>query len=178
MRARVCAERSEFTEARSLITADTAARWLRDAIRYGNGNLILWIRDNYPSSVPTVQDLMLMACLEGRPNIFEALQLRKVLPIAHLGDIDVVRRQSPQWAQQIFLIMMPRMTVGERCALADKLCEEDEFQLVLLLDESYGITAADVGHKDARSMLNHACVNGNLELAVWLANWYELQAPE
>ena len=74
--------------------------------------------------------------------------------------------------------MMPRMTREERRRLVIELCEKDEYQLILLLDEGYEITAADVEHIDARQMLGYACVNGNLELAVWLANRFEFGAQD
>ena len=117
MRARVCAEPTGFMEARSLITADTAAQWLRDAIRYENGYIINWIRDNYPSSAPTIQDLILMACLEGRPEILRRYSCMDHCQSVILAMLDVMRCQSPQRARRIFSAMMTAMTVEERCYL-------------------------------------------------------------
>ena len=45
------------------------------------------------------------------------------------------------------------MTAKERCELVIDLCEYNEGRLILSLDESYEITAADVGRKEVCRML-------------------------
>ena len=133
-----------------------------------------------PARELTCQDLKRMVCLEGRPDIFRQLQGESYRPwiISMIMDVLKDQLQSQSQVRQIFSAMMPRMTVGERRSLMVRLCEDGEFQLVLLLDESYEITAADMGHKDACVTLGHACENGNLELAVWIASRFEFQTQD
>ena len=119
-----------------------------------------------------------MVCLKGQPDMFRQLRGKLYrVPVASMV-ADVLKGQSQSHARQICSATIPCMMAEERCALVVKLCEDDEFQLILLLDESYEIMAAGVGHEEARVMLGHACRNGNLDLVVWLANQFEFQTQD
>ena len=125
----------------------------------------------------TCQDLMLAVCLKGRLDVIRRLQeVLHQTPITLI--VNAVKAQSQTQVRRIFSAVMPRMTAGERCALVDMLCRDDEFRLILLLDESYEITTADVEHRQACALLDNACWNGNLDLAVWLANRFEFQTED
>lgn len=172
-RARLCADPAGYRRAPSLITADTAAQWMQDAIHYENGHLIVWIGDNYPSRVLAPQGVILKACLEGRPAILRHLTEVKYCLSVSSAILGVARYQSPQLARQIFSAMVPGITLEELRELVIEVCKEDEYWLMRSFDESYEITAANVAHGDACRMLGIVCENGNLELAVWLASRFE-----
>ena len=91
---------------------------------------------------------------------------------------DVVKGQSQTQARQIRSATIPCMTAEEWCELMVKLCADNEYQLILALDECCAIATADVEHKEACAMLGLACRNGNLDLAVWLANQFEFRTQD
>ena len=126
----------------------------------------------------TCRNLMVAVCLKGRLDILE--QLRKELHWTSTTEIvtNLLKDHSQSQVQQIFSTMLPRIRAVERYGLVAMLCRNDEFQLILLLGESYELTAADVRHEQACRMLEHACWNGNLDLAVWLANRFEFQTED
>lgn len=131
-----------------------------------------------PARQLTYLDLKLMACLKGRFDILRQIHAEGYwIPLVSTM-LDVLKGRSPPEIRQIYSAAAPCMTIEERNALLAELCKNDEYRLILLLDESREIRAADVEHKDACQMLNCACENGNLDLAVWLASRFEFRTQD
>ena len=107
-RERLCADPAGYRRAPSLITAETAAGWLRRAIHYENCRLITWIYANYSMHVPPQQNLVVTVCLEGRPAILRHLTKARYYPSVSWMIHTVVRRQSPQRVRQIFSAVVPQ----------------------------------------------------------------------
>ena len=123
-------------------------------------------------------DLKLMACLEGQLDILRQGHTTGYWSPLVSTILDVLKGRSLPQVRQIFSAVAPRMTIRERTELMIDLCANDEHTLILLLDETHEIRAADVEHWGACRMLSHACGNGNLDLAVWLASRFEFGTPD